>query len=212
MSFQGRLKSIAGGGTIPTLTAASTLRIPDESTVYLLSGTATVTSLEATRSWPGQHLRLIGTSGVTTLTNTTGTTTAGQMDLGGANIEIAAKDIVNLIRMNDGTWRLAEARANNAVSVEIASAATLTVPSTSDVFTLTGTETITSITVVDNDRYRELTFIGAASSGVTFTHTTSPSAGQMNLRGDNRYVGEDGVLVLIVKPDNTLLLKSFTGN
>lgn len=196
---------------MPTLTAAATLRLPDSSNEILLSGTNTVTSLLSGNTiLPGREVTFVGSSGVTTFTNTTGTTTNGQMDLGGVNIAISAKDVLCLIQLSNGSWRVVSVRYNNATSNSLASATTTVVPDTGDFFVLTGTATITTLTGTTNSRGRIVTFVGGASCAATFTNTNSPSSGQMFLQGANVVLLEQDVLQLFLNSDGTWYLVNTT--
>lgn len=106
MSMWSRLKSIAGGDrTNYTLAAATTVVVPDDSNLFYLTGTATVTALNAGGSTRNRVVTFVQSdSGATTLTNTNDTTTAGQMDLGGANIVLGQTDSVDLLLRADGSW------------------------------------------------------------------------------------------------------------
>ena len=115
-----RLKSMVGGdGTITpkTVAAATTLRVPDDLAVVRLTGTATVTSLTAAPQTRGRLVWFVQSdSGTTTLTNSPGTTTVGQMDLGGldpANTELGPSDWILLYLKSDGTWVRVMAATNN---------------------------------------------------------------------------------------------------
>lgn len=106
-----RLKGLVGGDSGifgKTFAAATTLNVPDDISWMDLTGTATVTSLTAGNQTRGRLLYLYQSdSGATTLTNSPGTTTAGQMDLGGldsANLVLGGTDVLCLRLRPDGTW------------------------------------------------------------------------------------------------------------
>lgn len=212
MGVLSRVKSVGGNNRpIPSVASAATLALPDDSNVVYVSGSTTVTSLDAGNPRPGRHLTIIGaTSASVTFTNTTGSTTAGQMDLGGESILVSAKDILRLVRDNNGVWQLIEFKLNNAVSQSLASAATVTVPSSSDIFVVTGSTDITSLSAQTTGKIRRVTFIGGSSCNVKFTNTNSPSTGQMYLQGTNRILLEQDVLVLILQTDGTWFIESTT--
>lgn len=71
-----------------------------------------------------------------------------------------------------------------------------------DVYALTGTVTIPSLSTNQGVQpFREVTFIGAASAAVTFTHTaTTTTAGLMNLGTDS----------IILKPKDVLKVCQYT--
>lgn len=215
MSMWSRLKSLAGGSgrtdTDKTITVAATTWVPDEGNFFLLSGTATITSLNAATATRDRRVVFVGSSGTQTFTNTNGTTTAGQMDLGGASIALGPDDVLELVLRQNGVWNVANYRRNNNESISLAAAATTVVPDTSDFFSLTGTATITTLTGTTTGRPRIVTFYGAASSAVTFTHTAAPATGQMFLGGANRLVSESIVLQLMLDTDGTWTIVNYTG-
>lgn len=105
MAFWARAKSILGGDrTVYTLTSGATLAVPDSSNYIELTGTATVTALNAAAHTRNRMVVFYSTSGTTTFTNTDGTTTAGQLDLNGANVNLAKGDILVLWLRTDGVW------------------------------------------------------------------------------------------------------------
>lgn len=93
----------------------------------------------------------------------------------------------------------------------LASAATLALKDEENTYYLSGTTTITSLTTPSFIRNRKVTFIGAASAGVTFTNTnTLTTAGQMYLQGSNLLMAEDDVIELFCKTDGTWILLNTT--
>lgn len=106
MSMWSRLKSIAGGDRdFYTLAVATTTNVPSSSNLFALTGTATVTSLLASANTRNRIVTFYQSdSGATTLTNTNGTSTAGQMDLGGSDIVLGQDDSVDLLLRPDGSW------------------------------------------------------------------------------------------------------------
>lgn len=116
MSKWARLKSKAGGQARPSLTAATTMYINQGDDEYNVAGTATVTSLTADTATRGRTIRLYVTSGALTLTNSPGTTTVGQMDLGAldpANVVLETSDSITLLLRSDGTWVRVVEQVNN---------------------------------------------------------------------------------------------------
>lgn len=106
MGVWSRLKSVMGGDRVDyTLAAGTTIVVPDSSNLFYLTGTATVTALQA-----GAHTRnrlvtfIQSDSGTTTLTNTNGTSTANEMDLGGSNVALGQADVIELLLRSDGSW------------------------------------------------------------------------------------------------------------
>lgn len=95
-----------GRGVTP-ITVAATLTLPDETVgPFELSGTATITSISLPGDvQPGRCLIFYGAASVAaTFTNTNDTTTAGQMDLGGANIVLNQQDVLVLMQKSNGTF------------------------------------------------------------------------------------------------------------
>jgi len=102
------------GGTIPTVTVAAAMNIPDHLSRVYVSGTDTVTSLCAEMpTIEGRQLVIIGSSGTATFTNTDDTTTKGQMDLGGSNRAVGTDDVLILTQRGNGTWLMTTALVNN---------------------------------------------------------------------------------------------------
>ena len=212
MGIWSRNKTIMGGhGPLKTVASATTTNVPDTVSAFYISGSATITSLVCTPSLRTRHVTVIGASGASvTFTNTTGSTTANQMDLGGANIVLSAKDVLRLICNENGVWQLAGITYNNAVTHSLASATTTTVPDSSNVFVVTGTATITTLTGTTNAGYRRVLFIGGASAGVVFTNTDSPATGQMWLGGANRLLREQQTIELVLQPTGEWFIVSST--
>lgn len=109
--FWSRLKSLVGGGTTfttKTTAAATTLNVPDDLSWVNLTGTATVTSLVAAAWMRGRMVWFYQSdTGTTTFTNSPGTTTANQMDLGGLDVSnaiLGPSDVLCLYLRADGTW------------------------------------------------------------------------------------------------------------
>lgn len=111
MSMWSRLKGLVGGDSairLKTVAAATTLVVPDDLVVLPLTGTATVTAISRSQQLRGSFLWLHQSdSGTTTLTNSPGTTTAGQMDLGGldpSSAVLAPSDWIQLYHRPDDTY------------------------------------------------------------------------------------------------------------
>lgn len=106
MAFWGRTKSTVGGdNTRTSLAAATTINVPDDSNLFYLTGTATVTSLLSAKFIRNRIVEFVQSdSGTTTFTNTNGATVEGTMDLGGSNIALAQDDVLRLLCRADGTW------------------------------------------------------------------------------------------------------------
>lgn len=111
MSFISRLKRLVGSaeGSIPTVASAARVNLSPHSNTFYVSGSTKIDFLNAELPIePGRTVTLIGaTSGTASLDNVNaGTAVKGQMDLGGSDRNVAADDVVDLIQLNDGTWRL----------------------------------------------------------------------------------------------------------
>ena len=103
-----------GGSQPPTIASAATVYVPDNAGSVILTGAETITALNAAISTRGSRmLYLYSKDGNVVLTNTDGTTTAGQMDLGGSNITLGATDMIILYLRVDGVWVRATPVANN---------------------------------------------------------------------------------------------------
>lgn len=215
MSIPSRVKSLAGGtgysDTKKTLTSGTTIYVPDSDNFFLLSGTATCTSLSAAANLRDREVTFMGSSGVTTFSGTTGSSTVGAMDFGGNNYAVSTNDVLVLIQRKNGVWYPKSFIQSNATSNSVASATTTVVPDIGNVFVLTGSATITTLSATDNDRYRIVTFVGGASAAVVFTNTESPSsAGQMYLQGANRLLQEQDIIQMLLQPDGTWLIVNDT--
>lgn len=107
MAIVARLRSMTGRGSpINTIAASSTITLTDDSDIWIVTGTATVTSLlTAGGIFPGRTVRLISNDATgATFTNTNDPTTDGQMDLGGSDITLAKNDVLTLVRLDSGAW------------------------------------------------------------------------------------------------------------
>lgn len=120
MGMWERLKGIIGGDstiTGKTVASATTLNIPDDLSVVQLTGTATVTALHVSPQTRGRMVWLHQSdSGSTTLTNTPGTTTVDQMDLGAldpANTVLGPDDWICLFVNAAGVWSRVMTPTNN---------------------------------------------------------------------------------------------------
>lgn len=113
MSLTARIKSKSGieQGSIPTIVSATgNINLPNSSDVFLVSGSSKIDYLNQDRPvQPGREIILIGASGGTASldnVNSSSHTGKGFMDLGGSDRNVAADDVVKLVQVNDGTWRL----------------------------------------------------------------------------------------------------------
>lgn len=107
-----RLKSLVGGEsnfTAKSVPAATTVYVPDDMAVVRLTGTATITTLNAANFARDRLVlfRQTREGGATTFTNTPGATTAGQMDLGAldpSNVVLTPTSWLGLWLRSDGVW------------------------------------------------------------------------------------------------------------
>lgn len=108
MSVISRMKSMAGDSAqIPTLASATTLVLQSGFNRYILTGSATITSISATTR-PGREVTFIrgpAATDIPVFTNTQGTTTAGQIDLNSSVSTVQLWDTLTLVHMNNGSWR-----------------------------------------------------------------------------------------------------------
>ena len=105
--FMSRVKNAFGANSAinNTVAAATTVYVPDGLSVVNLTGTATITSLQADIGSRGRLVHFIQSdTGATTFTNTDSTTTANQMDLGGSNVVLGQTDVLTLYLQSNGVW------------------------------------------------------------------------------------------------------------
>lgn len=105
--FEARVKSVNGAtdAGIGSIAVATTTYVPDTSAIFALTGSATITTLDAPVYSRGRIVTFYQLSGSTVFTNTEATTTAGQMRVGaGANLTLAAGDVVTMFLHPDGWW------------------------------------------------------------------------------------------------------------
>jgi len=89
----------------------------------------------------------------------------------------------------------------------VPSATALVLLDWTNVMYVSGTTTVSTLSMPSSLRNRRITLIGAAGAAVQFTNTdTLTTAGQMYLRGSNRLLLEDTVIDLFVKADGTAIL------
>lgn len=111
MSMWSRVKSLIGGmgkaDADKTLASAATLNVPDDSNLWYLSGTTSITSLVIAPSTRDRSVTFIGAAGASvTFTNTNAPTTSGQMYLHGVDQVIQADNALTLLCKRDGTWTM----------------------------------------------------------------------------------------------------------
>lgn len=104
MGLASKIKGLRGQVTAPTLTTATTIVLPPEYDTVYLSGTATVTALLTDMIRKDREVTIRIASGTATMTNTNDATTAGEMDLGGSNLAMAANDVLKLMQQSTGAW------------------------------------------------------------------------------------------------------------
>lgn len=117
MAFWSGVKQMFGGAQrgIETLASAATVNVPEEGSVFYMSGTTAITSLICPKTMRGRLVTFIGTSAVgNVFTNTDGTTTEGQMELGGSDLTLGPTSVLQLYcKLSDGSWQLVNYRLNN---------------------------------------------------------------------------------------------------
>jgi hypothetical protein len=214
MSIGARIKSLGGASWMDplTLTSATAIVLPDDSNVFYVSGTATCTSLKG-RSGAlfGRTLILIGTSGTTTFTHTSGASTNGTMDLGGQNFPLGTDDTLVLTQKKDGSWR----RIGGSIEPSPTSLTDLTAATTTsltdgqDQYLISGSATITDLDVTSVEPGRIVTIVGDSDANVVFTHTASPStAGEMFLGGANVTITANDSITLMLMAGGTWVMTS----
>lgn len=115
MSLGAKIRSVHGrSGTITAVASAAAVTVSEESDVFVISGSDTITSLlGAGGVLPGRIVTFIGAaSAAVVFTNTNDPTTSGQMDLGGSNVTLGAQDVLTLVRLDNGTWLRVSASDN----------------------------------------------------------------------------------------------------
>ncbi len=106
-TFEARVKNMFGGDAdgVNSVTSAASVSVPDGTSVLYVGGSTKIDFLYCNPSTRGRLLILVGdTSGTASLDNVDGTTTDGQMDLGGSDVNVADSDVVVLLSRMDGTW------------------------------------------------------------------------------------------------------------
>ena len=99
-----------------------------------------------------------------------------------------------------GFWSRAKSFLGGGKTTTLPSATTLVIPDDTNTVFVSGSTTVTKVSVNVSSRNRRLTLIGAASASVLFTNNNTPSSdGQMYLAGANVLLQEDDVLELFVK-------------
>lgn len=212
MSEWSRVKSLLGGHkALSTIASATTLAVPEVNNAFYVSGSTTITSLTTPNYCRNREVTFIGaTSASVTFTNTTGSTTAGQMDLAGESIVLSAKDILTLFCNENGVWQLVNYKQNNAVSTTVASASTITLPSTGDTFVLTGTTDVNLINAAASTRFRRIYLVGGTGASFNLVNQNTPTSGQMYLSGTNRQMLLDKIVCLMLMSDGTWNMISTT--
>jgi hypothetical protein len=109
MSTGARINGLLGGNqgtdTVTLVTGSQALRIPDTSSVIMLagSGTPTIATFVNPASARGRLVILYNNSAVNiVVTNNAGTTTAGQFDLGAADITLGPTDVLGFYVLPNG--------------------------------------------------------------------------------------------------------------
>lgn len=106
MGWWARNRASPGGSReLPTLASAATVYVPDDIGAAYLDGTTQITFFQTPTIIPGRQLLLIGIHATgPEIVTSADTTTAYKVDLGAANITIAAQDILRIVQKGDGTW------------------------------------------------------------------------------------------------------------
>lgn len=109
MSTNARINGLLGGNqgtdTVTLVTGSQALRIPDPASVILLSGsgTPTIATFVNPAFARGRLVLLYNNSAVNiVVTNNAGTTTAGQFDLGAADITLGPTDVLAFYILPNG--------------------------------------------------------------------------------------------------------------
>lgn len=211
--MNGRVAQFFGGRSSQTnYAAAATIVVPDNASWINLTGTATVTSLQVPNTARNRIVVFYQSdTGATTFTNTSGTSTQHLMDLKGSNITLPQYGTLVLRCRNDGSWvKVAADIMPTTSGSTVASATTTVIPDTGNIFYLSGSATITTLTGTTTAYPRRVTLIGAASAAVVLTNTDAPSSGQMYLRGSNRLLNESTVIDLILQTDGSWIIAGGT--
>lgn len=102
--------------------------------------------------------------------------------------------------------------AGSFVTTTLASASALSIPDGSNVFLVSGTTTIATLTATRLPG-RRITLIGAASASITVTNNNDPTTeGQLDLGGSNRTLAQQDILELIQLLNGTWVMVSYTDN
>lgn len=206
-----RAKSKAGGQTkIQTLASAATLTLPDEADVFLVSGTTAVTSLSSTKIFPGRHVTLIGANATgNVFTNTSATTTAGQMDLGGQDRTLTLDDVMTIVQQNNGAWRLQAIPQITPTAPTLTAASAVALTDGIDSYLINGSGTaITTLTTTNVRLGRIVTIVGASATSTFANNTGTSTSGQMDLAGANRAIQTNDAIQLFQRANGTWNLVS----
>lgn len=106
MATWGRLKAFGGGSTrsIPTVASATAITIPLTSDTVLISGTATIGTINATGAiTPGHRVTLLFLAAAS-VTDTAYSTSAAKGTVFTTNPTIAAGTSLTIIQDNNGCW------------------------------------------------------------------------------------------------------------
>lgn len=107
MSMWARVKTMLGSKTpLTTLASATTLNIPDSNNCFLVSGTATITSLVSADFIRNRAVTFIGAAGCTVTFTNTNTPVVDQMYLHNQNRTILEDDVIELFCKDNGAWLL----------------------------------------------------------------------------------------------------------
>lgn len=96
-----------------TLASATTLTLPDDTDNIMLTGTTTIVTLRNAMNGiiPGRVINFTRAASADKpkFTNTPGTSTSGQMDIGGStDTTVSLEDELSFRQQANGTWRLVD--------------------------------------------------------------------------------------------------------
>ena len=117
MAWWSGAKQMFGGAARGTATIASaaTIVVPEEGSIFYVSGTTAVTSLLCSKQMRGRSVTFVGTSNVgNVFTNTDSATVEGTMDLGGNDVTLGPASILQLYcKPENGAWVMLDFQFNN---------------------------------------------------------------------------------------------------
>lgn len=237
MSTNARVNNEYGGDvptqTVTLATGSNVLQIPANAAVIELagSGTPTIATFSVPSYSRGRRITLINASAVNiVVTTNNATTTAGQFDLGAADVTLAPADTLVFYIRNNGTGLLISkfseatmARVDNAygggMAVQTVTLATgaqaLTIPTNASVIELGGTGSPSLSTFTPSDAFlgRTITLINASAVNIVVTNNAgTTTAGQFDVGATDLTLGPTDVLTFYVRSNGTGLRLSSADN